>query len=588
MDLVKSLFQKGFVVRGCATAKLNGTYWPDKGAAQRDGWSRPYLQEGGEGTLEFRSGGTWYLSERYEFPTYYYCNSTSPSPPLTDWRANSPYANAPAPSLVPTTRRDHEKAAREAEEKARCEAAERARCEAAAKLRELHTAAQVDIAVLERAIASARAAGVDEGTVRLGERRLPEARRAAAIAALPPRLRAGAVLRGALSTKPLDQGRAKAAVSAAREAGVAEGVVQRAEGELQALVEGAEIATRLQAEQQQEREATRDLEALRAKVAAAESALAETAQRRAAAEWALSDFKAREAASAADRERGAAAERVAAAARLEELQVGCAAHADVAAIDAAIVVAKEAGVEEEVVREAGRSRAAAAEEQSRRSSQRASPSSELHATLLRLADDAGGLYDLKNRGVVASRFLTQPKELVFGQPAQAALGIEHYMCVSEEHVARGLADGVAAIQKEIEQHGSEAAKECLHYVLEMEAGSSDATFQDGLKRDCDADGNLLPSRRREDGRGMVLADFLAHPTSRKCGLTLPQVVGARLYTTAAYADITGPLRDQDRYRKGSRTSSPSPSPSSAQRSASSARRAHRASTPTSRWTCTAA
>jgi hypothetical protein len=83
----------------------------------------------------------------------------------------------------------------------------------------------------------------------------------------------------------------------------------------------------------------------------------------------------------------------------------------------------------------------------------------------------------------------------------------------------------------------------------MEAGSSDLAFQGGLKRDCDAEGNLLPSRRRSDGRGMRLADFVAHPTSRECDLIVPQVVGMRLYSTAAYMEINNPLRDQDRYLK---------------------------------------
>ena len=40
-----------------------------------------------------------------------------------------------------------------------------------------------------------------------------------------------------------------------------------------------------------------------------------------------------------------------------------------------------------------------------------------------------------------NRFATLPRELVFGRPAQAALGIEHYMCVAPEIVPQGLLSG---------------------------------------------------------------------------------------------------------------------------------------------------
>ena len=36
--------------------------------------------------------------------------------------------------------------------------------------------------------------------------------------------------------------------------------------------------------------------------------------------------------------------------------------------------------------------------------------------------------------------------------------------------------------------GTDVDKECLAYVLYAEAGSSDLTFQGGLKRDCDEEG----------------------------------------------------------------------------------------------------
>ena len=58
-----------------------------------------------------------------------------------------------------------------------------------------------------------------------------------------------------------------------------------------------------------------------------------------------------------------------------------------------------------------------------------------------------------------------------------------------------------------------AHQECLEYVLYKEAGSSDVRFQGGLKRDCDAEGNVHTDRLVRDlqtgeERGMRFDDFL--------------------------------------------------------------------------------
>ena len=60
--------------------------------------------------------------------------------------------------------------------------------------------------------------------------------------------------------------------------------------------------------------------------------------------------------------------------------------------------------------------------------------------------------------------------------------------------------GLEAIREEVARNGTEADKECLAYVLDMEAGNSDKAFQGGLKRDCGEDGCVLPSRLTAEGR----------------------------------------------------------------------------------------
>jgi len=101
---------------------------------------------------------------------------------------------------------------------------------------------------------------------------------------------------------------------------------------------------------------------------------------------------------------------------------------------------------------------------------------------------------------------------------------------------------------------AEQLSECLDYVLHQEAGSSDLVFG-GLKRDCDKDGNLLPSRTIVDPvtvqkRGMRFDDFVDHPSARLVGLRREQVLALRLYTTIAFKSINTPMREQSRDAEG--------------------------------------
>ena len=105
--------------------------------------------------------------------------------------------------------------------------------------------------------------------------------------------------------------------------------------------------------------------------------------------------------------------------------------------------------------------------------------------------------------------------------------------------------GLEAIREEVARNGTEADKECLAYVLDMEAGNSDKAFQGGLKRDCGEDGCVLPSRLTAEGRGMRLSDFVAHEDAILAGLREAHVAALRFYTTAAFATINNGLRDQE-------------------------------------------
>jgi hypothetical protein len=156
----------------------------------------------------------------------------------------------------------------------------------------------------------------------------------------------------------------------------------------------------------------------------------------------------------------------------------------------------------------------------------------------------------------SSRFSADPAAMVFGQPREAALGVEHFMCVSSNTVRAGMSEGVAAIRREIEaaavggEQRAVDALECLEYVQFARAGSSDRTFPNSRHpRDCDESG-LRADRRTTSGEGMMLADFVAHPHSREAQLEEAHVLALRLYTTWAFLLLNGPLRDLERHARG--------------------------------------
>ena len=127
--------------------------------------------------------------------------------------------------------------------------------------------------------------------------------------------------------------------------------------------------------------------------------------------------------------------------------------------------------------------------------------------------------------------------------------------MTEADLSRAKARGIDAIRDEFQALGNADDAECLHYVLDCDAGSSDKTFQNGLIRDRDESGlHVLPSRLIADGRGgtrgMRLADFVASSSARVAGLTEPEVAALRLYSTAAFQSMNGPLRDLERHKAG--------------------------------------
>lgn len=169
----------------------------------------------------------------------------------------------------------------------------------------------------------------------------------------------------------------------------------------------------------------------------------------------------------------------------------------------------------------------------------------IHDTVTQLGGVAR-ILELHLAGSAADRYTTSTRLMTTGQPEQAARGINFFMKVEDSILARLFTEGAAAIENEIQANGNDVDRECLHYCLHMQAGSSDRTFQEGLKRDCATDGSLLPSRQTASGGGMTLDDFCQHPHATKAGLTKAHVLALRLYTMAVFRSLNDPMRDNTR------------------------------------------
>ena len=144
-----------------------------------------------------------------------------------------------------------------------------------------------------------------------------------------------------------------------------------------------------------------------------------------------------------------------------------------------------------------------------------------------------------------NKFAGNPKDIISGQPKEAATGIYGFIGHTETEIRNRMVRGLAAIVEEWEAHGSDSDLENLRYVLYEAAGSSQLTFQNGWMRDRAEDGSELPDRQ-----GKMLADFVALPMARKGQLEEPHVVSLRLYTTSAFCSLNGPMRNLKRDQSG--------------------------------------
>ena len=114
-----------------------------------------------------------------------------------------------------------------------------------------------------------------------------------------------------------------------------------------------------------------------------------------------------------------------------------------------------------------------------------------------------------------------------------------------------LAKGTDAIRDEIQASGTYEDQQCLDYILHQRAGSWKKKFPNSPYH-CDCDENGLRDDRKvksgeHAGKGMKLADFVAHSDAQVAQLAEPHVVALRLYSTAAFRSLNNSLRNQPKH-----------------------------------------
>ena len=156
-------------------------------------------------------------------------------------------------------------------------------------------------------------------------------------------------------------------------------------------------------------------------------------------------------------------------------------------------------------------------------------------------------------------------EIVVQDPQQAALGLDAEQLGVSEEVQKAMVGKdeesvqwlLNAMEKEVaalsgiramaeeecdEEKSVSEEEECMRYCLYEAAGSSDKRFPNSPHpRDCDANG-VRRDRRNTSGEGMRLEDFAKCTEAAEAKLTRAEVLVLRMYTTALYKHINGPLR----------------------------------------------
>lgn len=131
-------------------------------------------------------------------------------------------------------------------------------------------------------------------------------------------------------------------------------------------------------------------------------------------------------------------------------------------------------------------------------------------------------------------------KLIAGRPEMAALGIAKQLRVEDKVLWNGQGVGLQAMAGEILLKGLAHDLECFQYVVSEKVGSNPKQWPHAGNRVMD---KFYDESVQDARAGQTIDYFVDHKRSRDAGLLKEHVVALRLYTTAAFSTINGPLRE---------------------------------------------
>lgn len=131
-------------------------------------------------------------------------------------------------------------------------------------------------------------------------------------------------------------------------------------------------------------------------------------------------------------------------------------------------------------------------------------------------------------------------ELVMGQSATAAGGLQAAIGLTRDQIVQGERDGLEAIKKEIEATGFPEDADTLRYLID--GGEFPTKVQESLAAGVYHGGTIAEGEYDTGHAGKPLSWWMQRPEVKAAGLNEPEVVVTRLYSSSTYPRINGPLR----------------------------------------------
>lgn len=141
-------------------------------------------------------------------------------------------------------------------------------------------------------------------------------------------------------------------------------------------------------------------------------------------------------------------------------------------------------------------------------------------------------------------------KMVFGRGGPAAQGLELYLCLSPQDIAKGLSDGIHAMECEIRQSGDEDDLDNFKYVAERCSLTPEhipKKIAETLRCGVYHGGAITPDEFDKGHGGRTLSDWMQLDEIKIAQLSDAEFVAVRFYTSPSFWRINGPLRRGEKH-----------------------------------------